>query len=119
MIELPTTQPVPLTQLENGSIRIAGTRVSLDSVIWQHKQGKTPEAILNSFPTLNLRDIYATIAYYLTHTAEVEAYLQAQEERAAELRRTIESDPALAEAKKRVRERIERHRSNGPPPEQG
>ncbi|MBI3210413.1 MAG: DUF433 domain-containing protein [Candidatus Solibacter usitatus] len=39
---------------QDGALRIAGTRVSLSSVIVHFQQGQTPEQIVDSFPTLTL-----------------------------------------------------------------
>lgn len=72
--------PVPLVQAEGGRvIRVAGTRVSLDTVVTAFENGATPEEIAQDYP-LALPDVYAVITYYLQHRREVEDYL---EERAA------------------------------------
>ena len=44
------------------------------------------EDILSQYPSLELGDIYATLAYFLHHRDEVEAYLLARREEAAQLR---------------------------------
>ncbi|MGH9941627.1 MAG: DUF433 domain-containing protein [Pyrinomonadaceae bacterium] len=75
MATIETTQSVPLTVWEDGSIRLAGSRVTLDSIVHQFSLGATAEQIADSFPPLALADIYAVIAYYLTHQSEVEEYL--------------------------------------------
>ena len=82
-------QAPPLQMVEGGAIRVAGTRVSLDSVIGAFDAGATPEEIVLKFPALRLADIYATIAYYLDHVPEVRAYLDARHTQAEELRETI------------------------------
>lgn len=76
MIEMPTTIPVRLWKDEHGKIRIGGTRVLLELVIHAFNQGDMPEAIQDSYPTLSLAEVYAVIAYYLTHRAEVDAYMR-------------------------------------------
>jgi uncharacterized protein (DUF433 family) len=63
MIRLKATQPVPLTLDKDGTVRITGSRVTLDSVIHAFQHGATAEQIQDSFPSLDLGDIYATIAY--------------------------------------------------------
>jgi uncharacterized protein (DUF433 family) len=93
MMTLETTQAVPLTIVEGGTIRITGTRVSLDVVIHHYQRGESPEEIQEAFPTLNLADIHAVISYYLNHREEVEEYLRQQEVKAEELRQKIESSP--------------------------
>ena len=77
LLENYVAQPPPLRELENGAVRIEGTRVSLDSVIICYNQGRTAEDIVRSFPTLKLRDVYLVIAYYLDNKEVVDAYIQA------------------------------------------
>ncbi|MGH9835470.1 MAG: DUF433 domain-containing protein [Blastocatellia bacterium] len=69
--------------------RIKGTRVALDSVIYKFKQGRSPESIQDSFPALSLSQVYAAIAYYLDHQAELDAYLAHNEATEAEFSREI------------------------------
>jgi uncharacterized protein (DUF433 family) len=106
MSKVETTMSVPLTTTEFGTIRIGQSRVSLDSVVYHYKQGATAESIAESFPSLNLPDIYAAIAYYLANRESVEEYLQTQEAEAKALQQQIESDPKYREATKQLRERI-------------
>jgi len=54
---------------------IAGSRVSLDSVVYAFLGGQTPEGIAQSFPLLRLVQVYGAIAYYLAHRDEVDAHL--------------------------------------------
>jgi hypothetical protein len=49
-------------------------------------QGATAEEIVNRYPSLNLADVYATIAFYLKHQSEVAAYLQQRQQQAQEIR---------------------------------
>ncbi|HWQ32686.1 MAG TPA: DUF433 domain-containing protein [Blastocatellia bacterium] len=102
---LESVQPVPLTLNEGGTIRITGTRVSLESVIYQYQQGATAEQVQDSFPSLKLADIYAVISYYLNHRAEVDEYLRQQETRAEEVRRMIDASP-LSVDRRGLRERL-------------
>jgi len=111
MTAVEKVQTVPLVVTEYGSIRIADSRVSLDSVIYKYKVGATPEEIVLSFPSLRLADVYSAIAYYLTHTEEIEQYLQQQEVEAEELRRQIESEPRHQAAMAALRERIRLRRA--------
>lgn len=84
-------RPVPLTQIENGVWRVTGTRIPLERVIECHQAGLSPEAIVESFDSLRLADVYAIISYYLDNKEEVEDYLRLQEENAEEMRRMIEA----------------------------
>lgn len=64
---------------ENGAYRIAGTRVSLDSVVYGWLEGLSPEGIVDSFPALRLEDVFGALAFYLEHRQEVEEYLRQRE----------------------------------------
>jgi len=59
----------------HGGYYVAGTRVSLDSVVNAFNQGQSPEAIQEDFPSLKRAQIYGAIAFYLDHQAEIDAYL--------------------------------------------
>jgi uncharacterized protein (DUF433 family) len=63
---------VPLSMDEAGVLRLAGTRVSLDSVIYAFEEGATSEEIVQQYPTLDLAAIYSVLSYYLQNRAEVE-----------------------------------------------
>lgn len=89
MSQVSTT--VPLSTDEAGVLRIAGTRVSLDSVIYAFVEGATPEEIVQDFPTLDLAAVYAVVGYYLQNRAEVEQYLEQREARREELKKVAES----------------------------
>ena len=55
---------------------IAGTRISLDSVVIAFQGGLSPETIaLDCFPSLTLEEVYGAITFYLGHQAEIDAYL--------------------------------------------
>jgi uncharacterized protein (DUF433 family) len=85
------TTTVPLSADEAGVLRVAGTRVSLDSVIFAFDEGATPEEIAQDFPTLDLADIYSVVGYYLQNRAEVEEYLKQRNVQREGLKKEIES----------------------------
>ena len=60
---LEPTQNVPLSVTEDGTIRIADTRVSLESVVHHYQQGATAEEIMLRFPVLRLADVHSCLAY--------------------------------------------------------
>ena len=105
MLELATVQNVPLTRWEDGSIRVVGSRVTLDVIVHNYKQGATAEQIQEDFPTLALRDVYSAIAYYLDHAEAVETYLGQRRQEAAEIRRTLESEYPATALRERIRAR--------------
>lgn len=63
-----------IVQVER-AYRVAGTRVSLDSVVYAFRRGASPESIQRSFPSLTLEQIYGAIAFYLAHQDEIDQYL--------------------------------------------
>ncbi len=60
--------------------RIAGSRVSLDSIVYPFLAGQSAESIAQSFPVLTLEQVYGAITFYLAHREEVDRYLEAQEQ---------------------------------------
>jgi uncharacterized protein (DUF433 family) len=112
MATLETTIVLPLTLTEDGTIRITGSRVSLDSVVYQYKQGATPEEIAISFPSLRIEDIYAAITYYLNHQEQVEEYLRQQEVDGETVRRRIESAHDYQRKMQDLRARILKRRAS-------
>ncbi len=71
-------------QIEGG-YRIAGSRVSLDSVVHRFREGLSAESIAECFPALTLEQVYGAIAYYLANQAKVDAYLAEGEDLSREL----------------------------------
>ena len=45
----------------DGAYFVAGTRVSLDSIVYAFLSGESAEAIAQSFPVLNLEQVYAPL----------------------------------------------------------
>jgi len=83
-------QPVPL-EIKEGVVRVAGSRVTLDTVIGAFNDGATAEEIALKYPTLALADIYAVIAYYLREKPAVDAYLEAYQRQREETQREVEA----------------------------
>lgn len=106
MITLEATISAPLTQWEDGTIRITGSRVPIDTVIHHFKLGATAEEIGYKFTSLRLADIYGAIYYYLAHRTEVEEYLREQELGADAVQQRIESDPEYQRSKAEMLERL-------------
>jgi uncharacterized protein (DUF433 family) len=58
-----------------GAFWLAGTRVSLDSVVYASWNGHTAEEIGRSFPVLTLEQVYGAVAFYIRHRDEIDRYL--------------------------------------------
>jgi len=90
---------------DEGGYRIEGTRVSLDSVVYAFNEGQSPEMIVQSFPALQLEQVYGAITFYLAHRSQVDAYLdQARQDYEAARQAERAADPGfyekLAEARR-------------------
>ncbi|MBV8842876.1 MAG: DUF433 domain-containing protein [Bryobacterales bacterium] len=66
----------PYIDQENGVLRIAGTRVGLDSVVAHFQEGRTPEQIIESFPAVRLAQAYGAIAYYLDNQKLIDDFIE-------------------------------------------
>jgi uncharacterized protein (DUF433 family) len=64
----------PYVEQRDGVYRVAGTRVLLDSLVYPFLEGRRPEEIAQSFPTLMLEQVYGALTWYLRHRPAVEAY---------------------------------------------
>ena len=62
-------------ELKEGAYRVGGTRVSLDSVVYEFQDGASPECIQKSYPALTLEQVYGAIAYYLANQETIDQYL--------------------------------------------
>jgi uncharacterized protein (DUF433 family) len=78
--------PLPLTEREDGVIRIGGTRVTLDTLVYAFREGCSPEAIAEQYPAVSLSDIYAAISFFLSRQEEVDAYLAENERKSTSVR---------------------------------
>jgi uncharacterized protein (DUF433 family) len=71
--------PKPYVRVdEHGVMRVANTRVMLDSVVASFDEGLAPETIRTQYPALTLEEVYGAITYYLANRQEVDEYLQRQ-----------------------------------------
>ena len=97
--------PLPLTTDSTGVIRVGGTRVTLDTIVYSFQEGATAEEILQQYPSLELPDIYAVIGYYLRHREDVDEYLAQREQYAAEVRKNFEARSDVTEFRERLLKR--------------
>ncbi len=96
-----------VTKLENGAYRIAGTRVSLDSVVYAYKRGELAETIVQNFPSLTLAQVHGAIAFYLSNREMIDKYLQQNEIEYERQRREQRSkDPEFYARFEKLREKV-------------
>ena len=91
MILAPPQQTIPLEPDASGGLRVAQTRVPLETIVLAHKLGQTPEQIAYSYDTVPLAVVYSIIGYYLSHHEEVESYLLERADLAARTRTECEA----------------------------
>jgi uncharacterized protein (DUF433 family) len=77
-------EPQPLRLDSDGTLRVGGTRVSLDVMLAHYREGATVDEIAERFPVLIPADVHAALAYYLRHRAEIDDYLAEQDRQAEE-----------------------------------
>ena len=79
-----------------GAYWVAGTRVSLDSIVYAFLNGETAESIAQSFPVLDLEQVYGAITFYLANRADIDAYLREARAEYERLREAAhQADPAF------------------------
>ncbi|NER33634.1 MAG: DUF433 domain-containing protein [Oscillatoria sp. SIO1A7] len=62
--------------LTPNDIRLKGTRVGIETVLYDFiHRCQTPEEIAQSYPSITLEQVYATILYYLHKKEEVSEYI--------------------------------------------
>jgi uncharacterized protein (DUF433 family) len=85
-----TLERVPIHTDADGVVRVAGTRVTLDTIVAAFDAGATAEEIAQQYPSVALADVYSVITYYLRHQSDVGAYLQERQQQAATVRQENE-----------------------------
>ena len=85
-----SAEPVPLQADPDGVLRVVNTNVTLDTVIGAFLDGASAEEIAYQYPSLDLADIYAVIAYYLRRRSDVDGYLQQRHQQADAVRKQNE-----------------------------
>ena len=85
-----TIERVPIHTDADGVVRVAGTRVTLDTIVAAFDAGATAEEIAQQYSSVPLVDVYSVITYYMRHQPEVCAYLKTREERAGRVHDEVE-----------------------------
>ena len=98
----------PLETGPDGGIRVGGTRVSLETVVYAFDAGSSAEEIVEQYPSLSLSKVYAVISYALDNRHSVDEYVALRRQGTDALRTEIEQrwpahglrDRLLARSKK-------------------
>ncbi len=101
-VKLNFTNGVPL-HFYDGSVRVIGSRITLDIIVGHYQMGDTPEDIHDDLPSLTLEQINAIIGWYLSHREEVDEYIREGEIEAEKVWREIESWPQNIAGREKIR----------------
>lgn len=81
--------------LAKNDIRIKGTRIGIETVLYEFiHRSRSPEEIVDTYPSLKLEQVYATILYYLHNMEAVTKYLADWMEWSREMRRQQAANPS-------------------------
>lgn len=84
--------PLPIRVEEDGTYHVGQTGISLDTVVLCYRMGYSPEQVVESYPTLSLRDVYHVFSYYLGHRDEIDSYLQRRSAESESIRSKLEAE---------------------------
>ena len=100
----------PLKEDADGVLRVAGTRVSLDSIVNAFDTGATAEEIVYRYPALEIASVYEAIAYVLRHRGTVDEYLAVRQRKASNVQTEVETvfPPEGIRARLLARQRVNR-----------
>lgn len=81
--------------LSEDDIWLKGTRIGIETVLYDfiHRQ-RTPETIAQTYPSLSVEQVYATILYYFHNKDTVSKYLDDWLEWSREVRRQQQQQPS-------------------------
>src|SRR5437667_4420245 len=94
-----------------GGYYVAGTRIGLDIVAHDFRNGKSAESIFKSYPSVgSLTKVYGAITFILEHPTDVDAYLEDQDRRYEEIQARYPLTPEMVERFERAKsERSAKH----------
>jgi uncharacterized protein (DUF433 family) len=89
------TEPLHITcnqDIFGGKPCIAGTRIRVQDIyVWHELQGQSADQIVNSFPQLTHSGVYAALAYFWDHRAEMLAEIAKGDELIEQMKRKYPS----------------------------
>lgn len=69
-------------EVRNRAYYVAGTRIGLDVLIREFRDGRSAEDIFEAYPSIgSLSRVYGAITFILEHPREIESYLKAQDQK--------------------------------------
>lgn len=86
---------------------LVGSRVPLDCVVREFRDGQSPETIRAEFPTLSLEQVYGAITFYLGHQDEIDQDMAARARMEDAFSEEHPAPPGLKEKLERARRRLQ------------
>ncbi len=114
MLTFPHTEAIPLIQADDGTLRISGTRIPIDTIIARYRVGDTPQEIVEGFPTLSLDAVYLLIGFYLRNQRSLDEYLHERRQRADQLQAEMQARQMQDPQYRELRARIQTHLDEPP-----
>jgi len=79
-VQMPSPHIVRIPGVCGGRPVVAGTRISVRTIVERTRLGDSPEQIITDFPPLTLTQVYAALSYYHEHSDAIEAEITANQE---------------------------------------
>jgi uncharacterized protein (DUF433 family) len=68
-----------------GKPRVDGHRITVKHIVLDHQRGgMSLDEIVSAYPSLNISDVYAALAYYHDHRADIDADIKTDDDHWAE-----------------------------------
>ncbi|MEX0701862.1 MAG: DUF433 domain-containing protein [Planctomycetales bacterium] len=82
--------PSYIQRTDAGGLRVVGTRVGLESVVYAWRSGETPEQIVANYPALSVEQVHGALAFYFRNREVIDCYMVELEALFEKLRRESE-----------------------------
>ncbi len=106
---MPTNQYV---EVRNGAYYVAGTRIGLDVVIREFRDGRSADEIFDAYASIgSLSKVYGAITFILEHPQEIDSYLKSQDEKWEAFKTSNPPSPDMIERLERARRDLSVRRS--------
>lgn len=94
--------------LATDDIRLKGTRIGIETILYDFiYKARTPEEIVEAYPSLNLEQVYATILYYFHEQEQVNEYLEKWLEWGRKMReKQAKNPPPMVERLRKLKKEI-------------
>jgi uncharacterized protein (DUF433 family) len=90
---IPASAPVGIRVDKDGRLRVGNSRVLVEGILILYRSGETAEQLLENFPTMAPEDLFATLAYYLRHRPEMDAWIDEVERETERVIEMIDAHP--------------------------